>query len=146
MDIVSDRALINPVANKLRAVIGRVCLSAVSGACFASFGHSKSAALLSPPLVSAPWPGSVPVKRELPPSQDSLLEVIAPTIVLIPSKSFPSSPQVPLSTTLLFPSSLALVTGLPSLCINLLTKSSDHQHRLTFLYERASCHAFLFCF
>ena len=29
--------------------------------------------------------------------------------------------------------------------VNLLTKSSDHQHRLTFLYARASCHASLFC-
>jgi hypothetical protein len=25
-----------------------------------------------------------------------------------------------------------------------LSKSSDHQHRLTFLYPRASCHVFLF--
>ena len=115
MDTVSDRALIKPVANKLRAVIGRVCLSAFSGACCASFGYSKSAALLSPPLVSAPWPGSVPVKHELPPSEDALLEVIALAIVLIPSKSFPSRPEVPLSTTLPFPSSLALLTGLPSL-------------------------------
>jgi hypothetical protein len=27
-----------------------------------------------------------------------------------------------------------------------LIKSSDRQHRLTFLYARTSCHAFLFCF
>ena len=29
---------------------------------------------------------------------------------------------------------------------DLVSKSSDRQHRLTFLYGRASCLAFLFCF